>query len=166
MDKKALKKYLKRSDLAIEGNTATWHLSMEGNIQGTYTGLFRFKCFLSPSEKLAMGRDYRELLGANASLAYKHEDDLAFALAQLKYRVIDSPPFWSSAEGINGMKGDIPDAEIIMNVLDAAMAAEWKYLAELHKRKDESLKRAKDAAEKLLNVKEEIVEENPGEGEA
>jgi len=109
MTKAELKQYLKRSDIVIDGNVATWNIAVEGDISGTYHGVFKFKCFLTPTEKLAAGRDYRELLGTNAALAFKREDDLALTFAQLKYRILAAPPFWSSAIGVNGQTGDIPD---------------------------------------------------------
>lgn len=154
MKKKELDAYLKRTDVIIEGNTATWQIQSTGSVQGTYTGTFRFKCYLTPTEKLAAGRDYRELLGVNASLAFKNEDNLAFSLAQLKYRILSSPPFWSSAVGINGLAGDIPDENIIDLVLDAAVAAELKFTAQLQLKKEEAIKKAKEAAEKILDQKQ------------
>jgi hypothetical protein len=153
MKAKELKQYLKRSDIQIEGNVATWQCMLQGAVQGTYSGLFKFKCFLSPTEKLASGRLYRELLGPNAALAFKNEDNLAFSLAQLKYRVLDSPPFWSSAIGVNGIEGDIPDENVIDTILDASVAAELKYMAQLEERKKEAITRAKKVAERLLTQK-------------
>lgn len=157
MEKKDVKKYLKRSDIQIEGNVATWNINAVGAINGTYIGSFRFKCYLTPSEKLAAGRDYRELLGPESRLAFTNEDNLAFSLTQLKYRVISSPPFWSSAIGGNGnivLQGDLPDEPIIDMVLDAAVASELKFLAQLQKKKEETIKQAKDIAEKILDHKE------------
>src|ERR1700687_4562703 len=143
LKEKELKEYLKRSDISIEGNIATWNLAANGDINGTYSGTFRFKCVLTPTEKLASGRFYRELLGPNASLAFKAEDDLSFSLAQLRYRVVSAPPFWTSAIGIDGVAGDIPDEGIINTVFDAAIAAEFKYRAELEQQKKLYLARVK-----------------------
>lgn len=154
MNKKELDAYLKRTDISIEGNVATWNMSSKGVVQGTYIGSFRFKCYLTPTEKLAAGREYRELLGSNASLAFKNEDNLAFSLSQLKYRILSAPPFWSSAVGINGLAGDLPDENIIDEVLEAAVAAELKFTAELQKKKEEAIKKTKEAAEKILDQKQ------------
>jgi hypothetical protein len=150
MNKKELNAYLKRTDITLDGNMATWSIAADGDINGTYHGLFRFKCFLTPTEKLAAGREYRELLGENAALAFKNEDNLAFTLAQLKYRIISAPPFWNSAQGINGQLGDIPDENVLDKILEAAMAAELKYFASLKKKKEEMIQKSKAAAEKLL----------------
>jgi hypothetical protein len=168
MNKKELNAYLKRSDVSIEGNVATWTITESGNIQGTYHGVFKFKCFLTPTEKLAAGREYRELLGPNGALAFKHEDDLAFMLAQLKYRILSAPPFWSSSIGVNGLSGDVPDENILSAILEAAMAAEYKYFAQLVNRKEAMVKKAKQSAEKVLAQKEgemTIEEAKEAEGE-
>jgi len=154
MTKKELNSYLKRSDIVIEGNIATWSLSMSGDINGTYHGTFKFKCFLTPTEKLAAGRLYRELLGANAALAFKEEDNLAFYIAQLKYRVVSAPPFWTSAIGVNGEAGDLPDTNVLNAISEAAMTAELKYIATLQNKKENMIKKAKESAEKMLAQKE------------
>jgi hypothetical protein len=163
MKKKDIEKHLERDDLLIEGNTATWHIVEPGLIQGLYTGTFRFKCFPTPSERLASGRVFRELLGSHATQALKYEEDLAFALAQLKYRVLEGPPFWNSSLNISGIAGDIPDVEVLFVIFEAAMSSENKYLAQLEKRKIEAVKNAKLAAEALLAkkvVKEQIEEDD------
>src|ERR1700681_2088031 len=100
---------VERSDLIIEGNTCTWDISMSGDIHGLYTGQFRFRCYLTPTARLAASRDYRSLLGENPTLALQHDDDLAFALSQLKHRVISAPPFWTSSLQTTNMPGDLPD---------------------------------------------------------
>lgn len=154
MTKKELNAYLKRGDIVVEGNVATWSLALSGDIQGTYAGVFKFKCYLTPSEQLAAGRDYRELLGVNAALAFTKEDNLAYTLAQLKYRVLVAPPFWNSSIGVNGLTGDIPDENVLDAIFEAAMASQLKYLAILQNKKDEMVKKAKASAEKLLSQKE------------
>ncbi len=154
MTKAELKQYLKRNDIVIDGNVATWSIALDGQISGTYHGVFKFKCFLTPSEKLASSRMYRELLGPNAALAFKHEDDLALTFAQLKYRIIAAPPFWNSAIGIMGEVGNIPDENVLNSIFDAAMASELKYFAQLQDKKEKELEKAKKSAEKLLAQKE------------
>lgn len=165
MKKKELNVYLKRKDIILEGTTGKWDIGTHGEIQGTYSGTFVFKCFLTPTEKLAAGRTYRELLGPNAALALSHEDQLAFALAQLKYRIITAPPFWGSSLGIDGVAGDIPDENIISVILDAALSCEFKYLAELRNKKDEAIQRAKAAAEKQLAEKDKDQDEDDDDEE-
>jgi hypothetical protein len=156
--KKELNGYLKRSDISIEGNIGTWSISLEGSVNGTYLGTFKFKCFLTPSEKLACGRRYRELLGPNAALAFKNEDNLAFTLAQLNYRVVQAPPFWNSAIGVDGILGDLPDETVLDAILEAAMAAELKYVALLRSKKEQLIKKTKEVAEKVLAQNEDDVE--------
>lgn len=148
-------------DIIIEGNTATWDISIEGDIQGTYTGTFRFKCFLTPTQRLAASREYRELLGNNPTLATEHEDNLAFALSQLKYRILSSPPFWTSQNA--NMPGDLPDENVIDAVLEAAIGAELKYKKQLKTRKQEAIEKAKKAAEKLLTLQDENADESESE---
>lgn len=154
MTKKELKAYLKRSDIVIEGNIGTWSIAMNGDVNGTYHGVFKFKCYLTPTEQLAAGRDYRELLGPNAALAFANEDNLAYTLAQLKYRVLSSPPFWAGSIGVNGYVGDVPDENVLDAILEASMACQLKYLALLQDRKEEMLKKSKAAAEKTLAKKD------------
>jgi len=143
------------SAIHIEGNVASWDCVLQGNIHGTYIGTFKFRCFLTPTQKIACGRNYRELLGANPTLAMKHEDDLAFSLSQLKYRIISAPPFWSSAVGLGGIQGDLPDENVINAVLEAAIDAELKYVAQLKDKREEAVERAKKAAERILQQRDE-----------
>lgn len=148
-----------RTDIVIEGSTATWEIRIDGDINGTYTGLFRFRCYLTPTQRLAASREYRELLGDNPTLALKHEDDLAFSLSQLKHRVISAPPFWSSTLQTSGMPGDLPDENVIDAVLNAAIDAELKYRNQLKNRKSDAIEKAKKAAEKILNQQDEEAED-------
>lgn len=144
-------KSLLRTDIIIEGNTATWDIKLDGDINGTYLGSFRFKCYLSPLQQIAANREYREILGPNPSFADEHASFLAYALTQLKYRIVSAPPFWNSANPAT-MSGDLPDENIIAAVLDAALGAEIKYKSQLKSKKLESVARAKAAAEKALNA--------------
>jgi hypothetical protein len=153
MENDEIKKYLDREDLQIEGNICTYHLAAEGTVSGTFRGIFKFKCFLSPSEKLACGRLYRKLLGPNAALAFKNEDDLAYTLSQLTYRIVSAPPFWSSSIGVDGQVGDI-DENVLNIISEAASAAELKYWALLQEKRDQTLKSAKESAEKFLAQKD------------
>lgn len=137
------------SQIIFEGNTAVWELNAKGAISGSYTGKFRFRCYLSPVQKIAANREYRELLGSSPAFAPEHESNLAFALTQLKYRIIESPPFWSSTKQNVGMEGDIADDNIITMVLDAAIAAEVKFRKQVKERTDNALAKAIAAAEKI-----------------
>lgn len=139
-----------RTDIIIEGNTATWELRADGDINGTYTGSFRFRCFLSPTQQLAAGREHRELLGKNPTLASSDDDTIAWFLSELKQRVITAPPFWTAG----GYPGDIPDLNILSAVMDAASAAQQKYKNQLKNRKDDAIKRAKEMAEKMVATRD------------
>lgn len=141
------------TNIIIDGTTATWDMRLEGDIAGTYSGTFKFKCYLTPMQKIAANREMREILGPQMTMAPEHEANLAFALTQLKHRIIAAPPFWSSVT--SGMNGDIPDENIILSVLDAAYASELKYMAQLKEKKESAIKRAIAAAESMLNAKDE-----------
>jgi hypothetical protein len=163
-EKMADEKQVDFSDIQIVGGVATWEMRTEGSISGTYTGTFKFRCYLSPLQKIAAGREQRELLGESRAWVetpdYEHESFLAYALTQLKYRVLSAPPFWTSA-GINKThEGDIPDEDVIEKILDAAVRSELKYKRDLQSRKDEALKRANEGA-KILQ--EQQKNEEPAE---
>jgi hypothetical protein len=137
------------SDIIISGSIATWELKEEGKYNGTYVGTFKFKCFLSPTAKIYANREYRELLGVNPVMAGEHESFLAYALTQLKHRIIESPPFWTSTLQSSSFAGDIPDENIITKVLDAAIRSEVKYAEELKSKRDKVIQKAKKLAEKV-----------------
>lgn len=141
--------YKERTDIILDeaNGTATWAMRLEGDIHGTYVGSFRFKCYLSPLEQIAADRERRELLGPQPFAAGEHESFLAYALTQLKYRIVTSPPFWASANPAS-LSGDLPDENIIAAVLDSALGSEIKYKEKLKAKKLESAKRARKAIEK------------------
>lgn len=140
---------LNRSDISIENDVATWTIKDEGAILGTYHGTFKFRCYLTPVQQLNAGRDARAALGENSILADQHETFLAFALSQLKQRVISAPPFWYGDD--SKVPGDIPDEDILTKILDAAINAEVKYKVQLKDRKRLALEKARKAAEAMLN---------------
>lgn len=153
-----------RPDIIIEGTTASWSINLEGEVSGTYTGTFRFRCVLSPTQKIAANREMRALLGEHPLLTPEHESFLAYSLSQLKYRIISAPPFWNS--GDNGYGGDIPDENVLTEILNAAIGAEVKYREQINQRKLDALERAKAAAERILNqhlADDEVEEEKQGE---
>lgn len=149
-----------RLDIIIEGNTASWEMKVDGEIQGTYSGTFRFRCFLTPTQQIAANREYRELLGPQMTMAAEHESFLAYALTQLKYRIVTAPPFWSSTLQTSAISGDVPDENVITAVLDAAVAAEIKYKSQLKQRKLDAIEQARKAAEKILEGKKDDTEED------
>jgi hypothetical protein len=151
----------KNSDIQLDNDIAIWHMREEGLIRGTYAGTFKFRCFLTPTMKIAANREYREMLGPNPSMAGEHESELAWALSQLRQRVLEAPPFWQAGK----MAGDIEDANIIQTVLDAAIRAELKYVENLKERKEQQVKLAREAAEKFLKEQAENAEVDEDEGD-
>jgi hypothetical protein len=146
-------------DLRIDGDVSTWEMRMEGNVSGTYVGVFKFKCYLTPLQAIAAGKEQRELLGSNMALATDHESFLAYALTQLKQRIIQAPPFWASASPNKAIEGDLPDENIIEAVLDAAIRSELKYKTDRKAKKEAAIARA-DAAVKAINdAKQKELEE-------
>jgi hypothetical protein len=144
--------------IKLDGSTATWSINKHGAINGTYIGTFRFRCFLTPIQKIDADREYREVLGVNPTMADENVSLLSYALTQLKYRVLESPPFWRTGAHL---EGDLPDEEIITEVLNAAIGAEVKYRNQLKKKKETALSKAKKAAEKLATA--EVEDEGQGE---
>lgn len=145
-------------DIKIEGDVATWEMRMEGDIEGTYVGVFKFRCYLTPLQNIAAGTEQRALLGANMALATEHDSFLAYSLTQLKQRVIQAPPFWSSAGVNKSHNGDLPDENVIEAILDAAIRAEIKYKAERRKGKEEAIVRANKAIEARKEAQKKAAE--------
>jgi len=148
--------------LDSQGN-ASWEINMTAPIGGTYQGVFQFRTVLSPIQQIEADRDFRELLGANASFATTHVENLAYVLAQLRQRIIKAPPFWD--DGLSKFKGShIRDEEIIQAVYEAAVIAETKFRAHLKEKHKASIERLKafierqeeeDRLESELEEKEE-----------
>jgi len=107
-----------------ENGTADWNLQKMARDGNMYTGPFRFKTSMDPLSLLAADRDYRKLMGEHAAMADDMMHNMAFALAQLKQRVISSPPFWN--DGSTDFGGGRTQYEVLQTVLDAAIAAQEK----------------------------------------
>lgn len=155
-------KEIVRDDIQINGSVATWTMHMNGTVSGTYTGTFTFRCFLTPLQRIAAGREQRALLGESRAFVetpdYENEAWLAYLLTQLKYRVISAPPFWSTS-GINKThEGDIPDENVLQAILDAATDAELIYKQRLKKLKEEAIKKANEGAKA---VEEHLKKQDP-----
>ena len=145
------------SDLTIDGSTCSWTLPpTQGEYLGTYTGTFKFRCFLSPTQQLAASKELREMMGGAAILdgPYKNVDQhewlIAYALTQLKYRVISSPPFWTQPTQIGELPGSIPDQHIIEMVLDASVRAQQVFKDIITKERDQVLENTIKKAEIML----------------
>jgi outer membrane scaffolding protein for murein synthesis (MipA/OmpV family) len=126
---------------------ATWEINMTGPIGGTYQGVFQFRTVLSPIQQIEADRDYRELLGTNATLVSTHVDNLAYSLSQLRQRVIKAPPFWD--DGASRFKGShIRDEEVIQAVYEAAVISETKFRAQIKEKHKASIERLKASIER------------------
>src|SRR5271165_3824267 len=94
-------------NIIIENSTATWVMTpIQGELGGTYNGVFKFRCYLTPLQILSASKEHRELLGQYGGLATPIEENLSFALTQLKQRVLQSPPFWTSTLQESNMPGN------------------------------------------------------------
>jgi len=143
----------------IDG-TAVWTLREEGDTLGqTYSGKFIFKCYLTPTDILSIGRLYRDLIGhdyghlniKDGELIVERDSSdqeryLAFAISQLSKRIVKAPPFWSTQSLVNG---DIPDINILLMALDRAITSEQLYKEDLAKKKEEALARAETATKAM-----------------
>jgi len=135
------------SDLVLNSDgTAIFTLNEEGDVLGTYKGVFVFKCYLNPLEVLSAGKLYRELIGSSPQDATDTERFVAFCLSQLSKRIVKSPPFWNTGDMING---NIPDMNIISMVLDRSIQSELAYKEHLKEKRTEALETAKVAAATL-----------------
>jgi len=135
------------NDILIDGSVATWIMPRsEGNLGGTYVGTFTFRCYLDPISQLQAGREFREMLGSFGSNASEIEINLAFALTQLKHRIITAPAFWAS----DGMPGNIGDLNIISLVHNAAIRSEDLFAQRIQDERNAILDRSIKTAEELL----------------
>lgn len=137
-----------KTDLIFNSDgTATYELNMDGDISGSYRGKFVFKCYLDPLSELAASKLFRELMGFNPQEMNETDKYLAWALAQLKYRIAKSPPFWKTEGSL--IDGNIFDKNIITHVLDMATEAELLYRKDIKKRKEEALQKAHAATQAI-----------------
>jgi hypothetical protein len=102
---------------------------------------------------LEAGREYRSLLGNLPEYASEKEKNISFALVELKYRIIKSPPFWTATLQDSGYAGNIPDLNIIVMVLEKAMIAESMFQERLQKEKESLLDSTIRSAEALADKK-------------
>lgn len=115
-----------------EDGTAEFQVRLVGDVtQQTYLGKFKVLSVMDPFQILNAGKRYRDLLGVNPAFASETELNLAFALAQLEFRVVEAPPFWNN--------GRLKDLNVIMSVFDLAIDVEEQYRIDQKKRVEESL---------------------------
>jgi len=140
--------------MEITDSHATFEINIIGqSTKQTYLGEFKVICLLSPMSVLEADKLYRTLLGAEGSLyASERAKNLAFALSQLKYRVVSSPPFWDNRK-LGG--SHIPDDNVIIEIINLAIEAEEKYLQEKEEEAEKLQERLKEAFDTKVIEKEE-----------
>ena len=101
MEKSPEQKELKiPDDLVVQPEgVAIFTINEEGQIQGSYKGVFTLRCYLSPLDSLAAGREFRNLLGPFADSASEQDRYTAFCMSQLAKRVIKGPPWGNYRHG-------------------------------------------------------------------
>jgi len=141
-------------EINTEDCTAIFPINEIGDTtRSTYIGAFKVKCILDPMDFMESDKLYRQLLGdVHPENAHEHSSSVAFALSQLKYRVIEVPPFWENAR-LGG--GHVKDPGIIISVLNLAMEAEQIYREMMAKEAEE---RQKALTER---IKSKMIEPEP-----
>jgi hypothetical protein len=111
--------------MRIEDNIGIYQINiLDDESNESYVGEFRVKCILSPLDLLAIDRDYRELLGPiNPIMASGDANNIAFALSQLKHRILAYPPFW---KGDSWDGGHLPK-KVLYSILDHSIEVQDKF---------------------------------------
>lgn len=134
-------------DIDYNMGTAEFFVNLEAAAdKSTYKGNFKVKCVLSPLDYIQSDGTYRELLGkTNPQFANEYVAQLAYALSQLKYRIISNPSWFDNS--VNGIKGSNVDDRILLYVLDKAIQAEEQY----RKGIEEKYNKAKDDVKEAID---------------
>ena len=140
--------------------TATFQISMEAaSNRATYKGSFKVKCILSPLDVINADALYRKLLGTtNPNFASDYVGSLSYALAQLKYRIIDSEAWFKNNTDIHGSHTD--DA-ILLHIFDEAVECESDYRAGIEEKYQKAKQAVVEAVDKgtLTDGKQEVKDE-------
>ena len=146
------------SDFRFEGSKAFFDFSSVGDrTNTTYMGEFCVKCVLSPIDSLKADRLYRELIGSiNPHLASQDAKNFAFALSQLKQRVLESPDFFKNRE----IDGGHLDSNVLIGIVNQAIEAEEEY----KNLQDEKTKKIQEMLAKRIRNKD--IEPEPDSEEA
>ena len=148
------------SEFRFDGSVAEFDYQGIGSASNqTFMGSFRAKCVISPMDHIKADRLYRELLGqVNPHLASKETQNYAFALSQLKVRVLEMPDFFKNRE----LDGSHLDSNILIDIVNKCIDAQEEYKEEL----DTRLKTMQDMLAKRIKnrdiEKEEDIEKEPG----
>lgn len=148
-------------DIDVDNAISTFRIDLVGiNTQESYKGVFKVKCLLTPYDTIAADKLYRDLIGGKISEAHPHATSLAFALSQLKYRVIKYPPFWKNTQLLGS---HIVDHNILMEVINIALYSQQEFLK---MKKDEALRIEKELTDKINSGIIEKMPELESEGES
>ena len=141
-------------EIDTESCTAVFSIHMNGETtQETYLGTFKVKCILDPMDFIDSDKLYRQLLGdTHPENAHEHTLNIAFALSQLKYRILECPPFWENKR-LGG--SHIKDKDVIIGILNKATEAEQIYR---QKMAEEAEKRQRMLTER---IKAKVIEKEP-----
>lgn len=146
------------SDYRFEGSKAFFDYQNIGDrTNTTFLGEFCVKCIMSPLDHLKADRLYRELIGpVNPHLASKEAKNYAFALSQLKQRVLEAPDFFKNSE----MDGGHLDSNVLIDIINEAIEAEEAY----QDQQDEKTKKIQELLAK--RIKNNEIEPEPESEEA
>lgn len=145
------------SEFRFDGSIAEVDFQGIGEKSNTsFMGVFRFKCVISPIDYLKTDRLYRELLGSiNPHLASKDAQNFAFALSQLKFRIVESPDFFKNKE----IDGGHLDKNILIDLINLAVDAEQEF----KKLQNEKVKKLQDMLTARIKNKEIVKDEESEE---
>ena len=133
-------------DIDLDKAIGTFRVDVEGRkSKESYKGVFQVRCLLNPMAFIAADKLYRELIGGKPSEAHEHASALAFALSQLKHRIVKMPPFWENKEMPGG---HIEDDNVIMEVLNRAIYCEERFV---QMKKEEAARIEKELTEDILS---------------
>ncbi len=111
-----------------------------GSVSGEfYEGIFEVRKVLTPSQKAMADVERRNFLGnpERGAEIDPEVSELAFAISQLKVRVIKGPTWWNSS---NGLKSFVDD-NVLVELTNAVLQVELDFKAEI-KAKAEAAKKA------------------------
>ena len=123
-------------------------VNLTGEItQESYKGEFKFKCLLSPMDRIDIDKQYRAILGENIHQAGLEAIDLANILSELSFRVAEAPSFWHDSKYL--IPGShIPDKNVLLAIYEFSLQAELDYREELKKKSEEAKKDIKKELDK------------------
>lgn len=142
--------------MRIEDNIGIFTISeLDDETNETFIGEFKVKVILSPLDILGIDRDYRELIGAvNPIMASNDANNIAFALSQLRHRILSYPAFWKGGE-YDG--GHLPK-KVLYKILDDSIACQDKFKKD---KQDEMEKIRKNLTKQVKagKIKKKVAEE-------